>query len=133
MLRGTERDERAAPVTVRLAVGLLKAQQVQPSPAPPSPASVCPLRLQGCFSSQWSSLNCRPLASAVSQNPSLLLILLVFFFFFFTAPHGLWGLSSPTRDGTVKAQGPNHLSPRESPRTLVLGGPQVFQTQHCQS
>ena len=78
---------------------------------------------------QTSHISCRPEPSSSFNFFGLFF----FFFFFFTAPHGLWGLSSPTRDGTVKAQGPNHWSTREFPRTLVLGGPQMFQTQHCQS
>ena len=39
-------------------------------------------------------------------------------------PHGLWDLSSLTRDSTwttaVKAQDPNHLATRELPKILTM-------------
>ena len=66
-----------------------------------------------------------PQAAGVSSEPALLeldclfLPQSTFFFFFFWPRHGLWYLSSPTRDGTqapaVKAPSPNHWTAREFP------------------
>ena len=67
---------------------------------------------------------------ATTQKPCTFRFKFILFFFFLAAPHGLRGLSSPTRGQTrpsaVKAWGPNHWTAREFPQIHAINTQELF-------
>ena len=100
---------------------------------------VSPRRNQTSWRSHKSrtapSVLIRTVFAAMDRNPQYTEALISLSFFFLAMPHGLWDLSSPTRDRTrapsSEAPSPNHWTAREIPDFYLKSGLTVQGRKHA--